>query len=105
MEIIEEEFIDLRNWKAEVLNVYQAFWSAHEIAAEILLLNPATYDVMRQLAAQNQQSANWVPAIGNISQQPAQGTDLGSGAVLRIELSASVPLSSFQVGVNIKVHS
>ena len=105
MEIIEEEFADLRNWKEEVLNVYQVFRSVHEVPAEILLLNPATYEVMRQLAAQNHHSATWVPAIDSISQQPAQGTDLGSGALLRIELSASVPLSSFQVGVNGKVHS
>ena len=103
MEIIEEEFTDLRNWKEEVLNLYQIFQSVYEVPAEILFLNPATYEVMRQLASQNQQSVSWVPEIDQTTNPP--GIVFGSDANLRIQLSNAVPLSAFQVGVSVKIHS
>ena len=103
MEIIEEEFTDLRNWKEEVLNLYQIFQSVYEVPAEILFLNPATYEVMRQLASQNQQSVSWVPEIDQTANPP--GIVFGSDANLRIQLSNAVPLSAFQVGVSVKIHS
>ena len=104
METLEQEFADLRNWKDEVKRICGIFRIASGQSAEVLVLHPATWALIRQLASQSSRSGQPVP----FPDSPAGLEDvinLGTDSSLRLDLRGNVPLSSFQVAVNSRVHS
>lgn len=96
MEKLEQEFIDLRNWKDEISRVCGIFKIASGQVAEILVLNPATFALMRQLSMQSFRTNKQTPFPEGVDGD-AQGIKVGPELNLQLKLQNDLPLSIFQV--------